>query len=160
LKKNCHDIGTGSLFQQRLSQNIFQTLQMNNELIHMIVFKYHAEVYVRVAARLAKILKDIYRETSKEDSMRSFRISWADLRALAGGVRLDSEYINQVNYHLAKENYYLAPFDKYFALISSSDMRELRLLSGRDLEQFMPSGETVDDQIRAADDGDPADFED
>ena len=110
----------------------------------------------RTAKELAKVLSEIYQESFGGDSLEGFRISWGEMRELAGVGRLDSDYIRATNDHLAADNYAIAPFDKFLAFVAQTEMRNLRNATGRVLEQFMPSDVDFDedDEIETDDDVD------
>jgi hypothetical protein len=109
----------------------------------------------RTGREVAEVLAEIYRERFADDSHEQYRLGWADLRALAGVDKVNSEFIDEINEALEHENFALAPFDEFLALLQGEDCANLRMLSGRVLEAYLPeSGEAApepDDEDQAID---------
>lgn len=55
----------------------------------------------RTVSKVANILSDMYEETFSSDS-ESFRINWADLRGIAGVIKLYPIYLRKINKILNK----------------------------------------------------------
>ena len=111
----------------------------------------------RTAQEIANILADIYDERFGNDECEQYRLTWADLRLLAGGRKLKTEFIAEINETLEESNQVLVPFDTFLALLSETDSSCLRKLNGRLLERYLPDeeeSEVKDDDEKEVEDDD------
>lgn len=106
---------------------------------------------VRTAKQTAEALTTIYNEEFRHESMEGFVVTWPDFRALAGGRRIDKTFLADINRVLASDNYVVAPFERFLAIVSESDLSGLRKARGRIIEQYMPE-EDEDIEIGDLDD--------
>ena len=95
------------------------------------------------ATETATILSDLYDENFGRDSYAPFRISWPQLRSLAGVPRLDDTYLKDLNSTLSEDEKFLFPFDEYFLLVKEEDLAHYRMVPDRLLEQYLPDERTV-----------------
>jgi hypothetical protein len=95
----------------------------------------------RTANQVAHMLTGIYGETFSNDQFEPYRLGWSELRALAGGVKLESGFIGDINEALEESNYALVPFESFLVVISESDFKTARKLTGRVLERSLPDEE-------------------
>jgi len=92
----------------------------------------------RTAAKTASILSDLYNETFANDSYEPFRISWPDLRGIAGVAKLTDQYLRQINLELNEsEGYTLIPFDNFLLVTQESNLSHIRLVPPRIVEQHL-----------------------
>ncbi|MEI6208856.1 MAG: hypothetical protein WCP20_18920 [Desulfuromonadales bacterium] len=91
----------------------------------------------RTTRKTATILSDLYDETFANDSYEPFRISWPDLRGIAGVSKLTDQYLRQINQALNESGYYLIPFDNFLLVTQESNQSNIRLLPPRIVEQYL-----------------------
>ena len=111
----------------------------------------------RNATETANILSELYEETFSNDSCEPFRITWADLRGIAGVAKLTPRYLNEIDRELNETGYTLIRFDNFLVVTQENDMSHFRLVPPRVVEQFLYDGENDFD---FADDADEDDLED
>jgi hypothetical protein len=97
------------------------------------------------------MLTSIYGETFSNDQFEPYRLGWSNLRALAGGVKLESGFIGDINEALEESNYALVPFESFLVVISENDFKTARKLPGRLLEKSLPDEEESIDKDDAED---------
>lgn len=93
-------------------------------------------VMARTAAKVANILSDLYNETFSCDS-ESFSITWADLRGIAGVIKLYPIYLRNINKVLNKTGYLLIQFDNFLAVVRENEFFTVRLVPPRILEEYI-----------------------
>lgn len=98
----------------------------------------------RTAAKTANILTDLYNETFCSDSFEPFRITWPQLRSLAGVPRLNDTFLQKISAILAETNYCLVPFNDFLFVAEGQDLSHYRMVPDRILEKFLPDVETPD----------------
>ena len=91
----------------------------------------------RTANKTASILSELYEETFSNDSYEPFRITWADLRGIAGVARLNSRYLNEIDQALNDTGHTLIKFDNFLMVTQESDMTHFRLVPPRVVEQLL-----------------------
>lgn len=95
----------------------------------------------RTAQEVANVLASIYDERFGNDQFEQYRLTWADLRALAGAGKMKGGFLSEIKEGLEEHNYALVPFDTFMAVLAESDFDAARELSGRILERFLPDEE-------------------
>lgn len=98
----------------------------------------------RTAQEVANVLSSIYDERFGNDECEQYRLTWADLRLLTGGRKLNAKFIAEINEALEEGNQVLVPFGKYLVLLSETDCSHIRKLNGRLLERYLPDDESED----------------
>ena len=112
----------------------------------------------RSAANTAHILSSFYDETFAHDSCEAFRITWSDLRGIAGVTKLTAGYLRRINQELNESGYTLIPFDNYLAIAQENDLAHIRLVPPRIVEQYLFDKDAVeedDELIDGKDAGNP-----
>jgi len=89
------------------------------------------------ASKTASILSDLYDETFGNDSYEPFRITWADLRGIAGVVKLTDRYLREIDLALNDSGYTLIKFDNFLVVSQESNMSHIRLVPPRLVEQYL-----------------------
>lgn len=95
------------------------------------------------ATEAANNLSTLYEETFAGDFSEPFRITWPELRIMAGVPKLTSAYINAIGVDLSEQDLFLLPFNNFFLVARERDVRKYRRVPGRLLEQFMFDAETA-----------------
>jgi hypothetical protein len=90
----------------------------------------------RTATKTASILSDLYEETFANDSYEPFRISWSDLRGIAGVAKLYPGYLRNINQALNEPGYTLLQFDNFLLVTQESNLSHIRLVPPRIVEQY------------------------
>jgi hypothetical protein len=110
-------------------------------------------IMARTADATSNILLQIYDEKFKGDSMESYRISWPQLRAIAGTPKLDGQYLSAVNETLLDDRYTLIPLDDLIVVAHESDFQSYRQVPDRIVENYIvagidaPAAAEVDDEL-------------
>jgi len=99
----------------------------------------------RTAPKTAYILSELYEETFSSDSFEPFRITWADLRGIAGVAKLNDRYLNEIDQALSDNGFALIAFDNFLVVVRENDMTHFRLVPPRVVEQFLYDEEEDDD---------------
>ena len=100
---------------------------------------------LRTAEKTAFILSELYEETFSSDSYDPFRITWADLRGIAGVARLNDRYLNEIYQALNDTGYTLIAFYNFLVVARENDMAHFRLVPPRVVEEFLYDDEEDDD---------------
>lgn len=120
----------------------------------------------RTANKTASILSELYEKTFSNDSYEPFRITWADLRGIAGVARLNGRYLNDIDQTLNDTGHTLIKFDNFLLVTQESDMTHFRLVPPRVVEQLLFDEENDlefedDDELEVFDEDDlGVDYED
>ena len=101
----------------------------------------------RTARQTAHILTDLYDESFSNDSYEQYRITWADLRGIAGVERLTAGYLRMINRLLNKSGHLLISLDNFLVVSQESDMEAIRLLPPRVAEQYLYEEEDDDPEL-------------
>jgi hypothetical protein len=99
----------------------------------------------RTARQTAGILTELYDESSANDSIEQYRITWADLRGIAGVEKLYSGYLRNINRKLNRSGYLLFALDNFLLVAQESDLESIRLVPPRLVEQYRYEEEDDDD---------------
>jgi hypothetical protein len=97
----------------------------------------------QTATETANNLSTLYEETFAGDFSEPFRITWPELRMMAGVSKLTETYITAISKALSEQDLFLLPFNNYFLVAREGDIRKYRRVPGRLLEQFMFDAETA-----------------
>lgn len=91
----------------------------------------------RTATQTANILSGLYDETFSSDSYEPFRISWSNLRGIAGVTKLTPGYLRRISQALNETGYTLIPMDNFLLVTQESDLSHFRLVPPRIVEQYL-----------------------
>lgn len=100
----------------------------------------------RTTRRTARILEELYDETFGDDSHEPFRITWPQLRSLAGVPRLDGDVLKEINEALCERDYVLVPCGDFLLLATDRDLSRFRAVPDRLLEGHLPVEEDDPDE--------------
>lgn len=92
---------------------------------------------VHSATATALNLSKLYEENFAGDFEEPFRITWPELRMMAGLSKLTDIFIAEISADLSERNLFLLPFNNFFLVARERDIRKYRRVPGRLLEQFM-----------------------
>ena len=92
---------------------------------------------VHSATATALSLSKLYEDTFAGDLEEPFRITWPELRMMAGVPKLTDTVITEISADLSEHNLFLLPFNNFFLVARERDIRKYRRVPGRLLEQFM-----------------------
>jgi hypothetical protein len=99
----------------------------------------------RTVRQTAFILSELYEETFSSESYEKFRITWSDLRGIAGVARLTSRYLGKVNQALSETGYTLISLDNFLVVAQETDLSDIRLVPPRIVEEYLYEEETDPD---------------
>lgn len=91
----------------------------------------------RSAANTASILSCFYDETFASDSCEAFRITWSDLRGIAGVTKLTVGYLRRINLELNESGYTMIIFDNYLLIVQETDLAHIRMVPPRIVEEYL-----------------------
>lgn len=109
----------------------------------------------RSATETAQILTGLYDERFGGDECMPYRISWAELREIAGVKRLSSNFLQEINETLHEDEYLLAVGSNSLVVARESDYLANRTLSQRLVEQHRYVICEEPEDIELDDDDDP-----
>jgi len=95
------------------------------------------------ATETANNLSTLYEETFSGDFSEPFRITWPELRMMAGVPKLIDSYVTAINSDLSEQGLFLLPFNNYFLVARERDVRKFRRVPGRLLERFLFDAESA-----------------
>lgn len=115
----------------------------------------------RTARQTAEILTELYDESFANDSYEQFRITWADLRGVAGVEKLTTDYLRSINRSLNRSSYNLITLDNFLVVTQESDLESIRLVPPRIAEQyrFEEEDDELDDEDEELEVENPEDCE-
>jgi len=105
----------------------------------------------RMAISTAKALIDMYQEDFRTEGMELFRITWPQLRTVAGVAKLDQEYLTELVEALRADKYALIQFEDYFVVASEFDFMHDRMVPDSVVENYIESEELGDDDVYESD---------
>jgi len=105
----------------------------------------------RTAKQTANILTELYDESFANDSYEQFRITWADLRGIAGVEKLTTDYLRSINRSLKRSSYQLISLDNFLVVTQESDLEKIRLVPPRIAEQYRYEEENDDLELEDED---------
>jgi hypothetical protein len=106
----------------------------------------------RSAANTASILSCFYDKTFANESCEAFRISWSDLRGIAGVARITSGYLRRINLELNELGYTMNTFDNYLAIVQETDLAHIRMVPPRIVEKYLYDKDMEEDYELVDDD--------
>lgn len=96
----------------------------------------------RIPTETAEILTDLYNQNLGHDTLfQPFRITWPQLRSLAGVPRLNEDYLKDVSGALAETQHTLIHFDNYLLVAAEQDLSHYHMVPDRILEQYLPDAD-------------------
>lgn len=105
----------------------------------------------RSATETARILSDLYDERFGGDECERFRISWPELRGIAGVKRLTPAFIEEVNDALHESGYLLISCDNFILVAGETDFANDRRVPQRLVERYLhetpDEPEDIDDDV-------------
>lgn len=107
----------------------------------------------RTASAAARILSDLYDETFKQETCEPFRITWPQLRSIAGVASLDKHFLRRLNSELNESDYFLLPLDNSLLVTREADLSHIRAVPDRIVEEHVYDA-TEDEDIELDDDDD------
>ncbi len=107
----------------------------------------------RTAAETARILSDLYDETFKQETCEPFRITWPQLRSIAGVANLNKHFLRRLNSELNESDYFLLPLDSSLLVTRESDLSHIRAVPDRIVEEYVYDA-TEDEDLELDDDDD------
>jgi len=108
----------------------------------------------RSAAQTARILKKLYRREFGGDFSEPFRLSWDNLRTVAGGDRLEAGYLTEVNECLLADDYALLTFNNMFLVAGEGDFSAIRLVPARLVERYHADTSEEDEDLELSEEED------
>jgi hypothetical protein len=105
------------------------------------------KIMARTSEETAEILKDLYNKEFAGDYVETFRLTWEQLRRIAGIDRLTDEYLAELAEKLLDEDFALLTFNNKFLVAREKDFSEIRALPARLAERclFVDDGGDDDD---------------
>jgi hypothetical protein len=100
----------------------------------------------RTTRQTARILAELYDETFGDDSCEPFRITWPQLRSLAGVPRLDDDILKELDCALREQERLLIPCDDFLLVAADRDLSRFRAVPDRLLEGHLPVEEEDADE--------------
>ena len=104
----------------------------------------------RTTAEIASILRELYDETFGSEESEPYRLSYDQLRGIAGAERLTEDIIANVGKMMLDSGYALVMFDDFFLVGMESNYRRTRKLPARIAENYL----AVSNDELEEDDGD------
>ncbi len=101
----------------------------------------------RTARQTANILTELYDESFGSDFIEQYRITWADLRGIAGVDKLHRGYLRMVNRSLIKSGYLMIQLDNYLVVTQESDLDQIRMVPPRIVEEYRYEEEDDDPEL-------------
>ena len=99
----------------------------------------------RTALKTAEILTEFYHEAFCGDESEPFRISWPQLRSIAGVTKLSSNYLRRLNNVLNETKHFLLPLDGFLLVGEECDLTVFRVAPDRIVEEYLYDPEDDDD---------------
>lgn len=95
------------------------------------------------AVETANILSDLYSENFACQTNEPYRITWPQLRSIAGISKLTDEYIGSISSELAKSEIILVPCSRFFLVGLERDFNEFRMVTDKIVEQYLLDDEEL-----------------
>lgn len=107
----------------------------------------------RAANETAEILKVLYNEEFSNDECEPFRISWGQLRGIAGVERLTDNVIAEINKFMIDSGYVLVAFDNFLLVGMESNYQRARKVPARLVETYLAvCGEELEEDDKEIED--------
>ena len=91
----------------------------------------------RTAGTTASILKELYDEDFGRDCAAPFRLTWDQLRLIAGVGKLTDDYLTKLSKRLLEDDYALLVFNNTFIVGTEEDFYSTRSLPARLAEHHL-----------------------
>ncbi len=106
------------------------------------------------ATTAAATLSKLYDENFGGNYEEPYRISWPELRMIAGVSKLTDPFISEISSTLINHELFLIPFNNFILIAKEQDLRRHRRVPGRLLEQniYDPEEEREKEDIEIDDD--------
>lgn len=98
----------------------------------------------RSAEETARTLIKIYETEFSDAEEGQYRMLWHELRSLTGTSKLSNQLLQEINWHLLRQDYVLVPCDDFIAVLSQSDVSFCRSITSRVLERNLPEEDDED----------------
>ena len=108
----------------------------------------------RTAQETANILMDLYNDEFGGDYIEPFRLTWEQLRGIAGKDRITGEYLAELGETLLDEDFALLTFNNIFIVAKEQDFSATRALPARLAERNLFVEEDGDNDDIEIDDDD------
>lgn len=99
----------------------------------------------RTAIETATVLRNLHSEKFGGDYIEPFRLTWEQLRGIAGIDRLTEDYLAEVSEKLLEKDYALLTFNNSFIVAKEGDFSETRTLTARLTERYLADTDDQDD---------------
>ena len=109
--------------------------------------------------KTARILSELYQVTFGNNSYEPYRITWADLRGIAGVSKLTDQYLRETDLALNEFGYTLIKFDNFLMVTQESDMTAIRLVPPRIVEEYLYEEEEDEGLEECESDDDDDDYD-
>ena len=94
----------------------------------------------RTASETARILSEIFHLRFAQDFSEPFRMTWSQLRLLAGVPRLLDDFLKEIDSELSEHGNSLISMDNYLLIVGENDLDHYRMLPDKLLETYLPDG--------------------
>lgn len=100
----------------------------------------------RNAEETATILSELFSKNFDQDYSEPYRITWPQLRSLAGVPRLTDTFLKEINTSLSENRGdLLLPLNNFLLVTRERDLEHFRSIPDRLLEQHLPGAEDEND---------------
>lgn len=99
----------------------------------------------RQHSETACILREIYNAEFHSEDSEQYRISWDQLRGIAGVAKLAEDDLRDIGEEMITSGYALIPFDDFLLVTMEADFRHARKLPARLSERYLFSGGEEDE---------------
>ena len=97
-----------------------------------------------IAELTARRLISIYEERFANQSYNQFRVTWPELRAIAGVTKLTDAYLNELKQALNVYDFALISLANFLVVTLECDLTHIRSVSSRIFEQYLPGTDDTD----------------
>ena len=108
----------------------------------------------RSAAETARILKKLYRREFGGDFSEPYRLTWDNLRIMAGVDQLKADYLTEVNESLLADDFALLTFNNLFLVAGEGDFSAIRSLPARLVEKYHATASEDDEDLEFSEEED------
>ena len=114
----------------------------------------------RAATKTASILSDLYDQTFEKVYYDMFRITWPDLRSIAGVAKITTKKLEEINQALNRTGHSIFPSDNFLIVAQESDLAHIRLVPAQIVEKYIyDEAEAEEDELEVDEDDDEDDIE-
>lgn len=104
------------------------------------------------AQEMAEILENLYNREFGGDYVAAYRLTWEQLRSIAGIDRLTDEYLAELGEALLDKDFALLTFNNIFIVAKEEEFSMTRALPARLAERNLFVEEDEDDDVEIEDD--------